>query len=130
MFVSVELSMLKSALKQKKIFWKYLKVTAKPKGYENLEKVIENVMESHGIWRAQTSTNPVWEIRQEVPSVMAGKSSFSSKNIYIYISKFLKWFLSFFTKNMFTLAAYGLFPFHLIWSLIPALLSPSNLSKN
>ena len=49
-------------LKQRK-FWKFSKVTAKP-------KVMEKLMESHGIWRAQKGMNAdlCWYL-QEVPQV-------------------------------------------------------------
>ena len=50
-FVFVELFKgLINMLKQVK-FWKISKMTTKP-------KVVENVMESHRIWRTQKSTNP------------------------------------------------------------------------
>ena len=47
-FVSVELFKVKKYSKARKVF-EFLKLTAKP----------EKVMESHGIWRAQKTTNPV-----------------------------------------------------------------------
>ena len=56
MFVSVELSMLKSALKKKK-FWKYLKVTAKPKVMKTSKrslKMSRKVMEFEELKRVQT----------------------------------------------------------------------------
>ena len=51
-FVSVELLKSKNTPRLEKL-WKFLKVTTKP-------KVMEKVMESHGIWRAQKSTKHVF----------------------------------------------------------------------
>ena len=47
-FVSVELFKVKKYSKTRKVF-EFLKLTAKP----------EKVMESHSIWRAQKTANPV-----------------------------------------------------------------------
>ena len=49
--VSAKLSWVKNIRKERK-FWKYSKVTANPKVMENFEKVMEKVLESHGIGRA------------------------------------------------------------------------------